>query len=111
MGPLPGVECCKDARYFCSVALICHQKAHLDNSGIIGQTPGEGWLRFGRLTHSDVLDVGASEDDVLVNLMGKRFNITLSHLIFQDTSSLGATGRSVGLASVPKDLTGDGNRL
>ena len=71
MGPLPGVECCKDAKYICTVALICHQTPHLDNSGIIGQTPGEGWLRFGRLAHPDVLDVGASEDDVLVDLVRK----------------------------------------
>ena len=41
----------------------------LHDSGVIGQTSLQSRLRLGRLTHADVLDVGAAEDDVLVHLV------------------------------------------
>ena len=41
----------------------------LHDSGVIGQTSLQSRLRLGRLTHADVLDVGAAEDDVLVHLI------------------------------------------
>ena len=81
--------------------------SHLHNSRIIGQPSSQGWLRFRRFANPDVLDVGTSEYDVLVHLQTNEevfFHIR-TQLIQINTSSLGATGRSVGLASVPKDLT------
>jgi hypothetical protein len=43
----------------------------LHNSGVVGKASFEGGLRFGRLADSDVFDVRASEDDVLVDFIAR----------------------------------------
>ena len=41
----------------------------LHDGGVIGQTALQSRLRLGGLTHADILDVGATEDDILVHLV------------------------------------------
>ena len=41
----------------------------LDDGRIVGETALKGRLRFRRLADANVLDVGSTEDDVLVHLV------------------------------------------
>ena len=44
---------------------------YLNDGGVIGQASLQRGLRLRRVTHANVLDVAAAEDDVLVDLVSR----------------------------------------